>query len=329
MSEVWPTSPMPSSSKPRCYSAAGALTLLVLTALPGCGGAASKPQANDSKAKVPVVKPTRQTISRVIEQPGYIKAYYETPIYSKIAGFLDKEPAVDKGSEVRVGDLLVQLRVPEMEADVKAKEARIRQAEAEVTQARENLNAATANVQTSDALVKEADAGVHQSEAECKRWRAEWERAKKLLDKNVFDTQTLEEALNQLQQSEANLERSKARVTSAQAHLIESKAKESKARADIDAAKAKADVAVADRDWAASMLDYRNIRAPYDGIITQRNVHTDHFVQPSSSGTNNRGAEPLFVIMRIDKVRVTVQVCRSPTPCWSRTECPLRFTFKR
>ena len=314
MIDASPTTSMPRSPGMRRYGAASALAILGLTALTGCdsGAAANAPAADakskDASLKVAVVKPTKQTIARLIQQPGYVKAYEETPIYSKIAGFLDKEPKVDKGSVVHKGDLLVQLRVPEMEADVRSKEARVRQATAEIKQAEETLHAAAANVQTSDALVKEADAGVHQSEADSKRWRAEWERAKVLVTKNVYDKQTLDEALNQLQQSEAMLEKSRARVTSAQANLIESKARQSKAVADIEAAKARKEVAAADKEVASCMLDYRNIRAPYDGIITERNVHTDAFVQPSSSGSNNRGAEPLFVIMRVDIMRVTVQV---------------------
>jgi HlyD family secretion protein len=58
----------------------------------------------------------------------------------------------------------------------------------------------------------------------------------------------------------------------------------------------------------AAWLDYQNIRAPFDGIVTLRNVHTGHFLQSSSSGTTNKSAEPLLVMMRMDVMRVVVQV---------------------
>jgi hypothetical protein len=43
-------------------------------------------------------------------------------------------------------------------------------------------------------------------------------------------------------------------------------------------------------------------------MVTLRNVHTGHFLQSSSSGTTNKSAEPLLVMMRMDVMRVVVQV---------------------
>jgi RND family efflux transporter MFP subunit len=56
------------------------------------------------------------------------------------------------------------------------------------------------------------------------------------------------------------------------------------------------------------MLNYRELKAPYDGIITLRNVHPGHLLQSSSSGTNNLNAEPLLVLVSTDKVRVNAQI---------------------
>jgi HlyD family secretion protein len=278
----------------------------------GCG---SKAPANvpavDAKAagtlEVSVIKPTRETITRLIEQPGYIEAYYETPIYSKIPGYA-LEPKVDRGYYVKEGDLLLQLDVPEMEADLKAKEARVKQATAEIKLAEEDLKAWAANVATAEAVVKEANAAVSEVEAGCRRWEAEWVRAKNLLTKNVFDEQTRDEALNQLQQSQALCVKAKAHVQSVDAALIESKAKQNKAAADVEASKAKELVCESDRDFAKAMLNYRNIPAPFDGVVTQRTVRKGDFLQSSSSGSNNTTAKPIFVVMRRDIMRVTVQV---------------------
>ena len=46
----------------------------------------------------------------------------------------------------------------------------------------------------------------------------------------------------------------------------------------------------------------------YDGVITLRNVHEGHFLQPSNSGSTSKAAEPLFVMMRTDIMRCTVEV---------------------
>src|SRR5581483_11445503 len=45
-------------------------------------------------------------------------------------------------------------------------------------------------------------------------------------------------------------------------------------------------------------------QAPFDGVVTRRNVHTGHLLRPGE--TSNR--EPLFVVARLDPVRIFVDV---------------------
>jgi HlyD family secretion protein len=291
-----------------CAGVAAALASLLLS---GCEhhspAAGPAPEAATTIPKVTIIHPTRKTIVRLIKQPGYIRPYEQTPVYSKIAGYVE-EVNVDKGSRVRKGDLLVKLWVPEMEQDLAAKKAQVDQANAEVTQAEEGLNAADANVNTAEANVTEANAGVGQADADYQRWSLECVRAEKLLKEKIYDQQTLVEARNQMQQADAGRSRARAKQNAAIAALNESKARRRKAQADVKAVKAKAEVAEALRSQSAAWLDYRNIRAPFDGMVTLRNVHTGHFLQSASSGTTSKSAEPLLVLMRMDIMRVVVQV---------------------
>jgi HlyD family secretion protein len=281
-----------------------------LAAASGCHRQSQPEETSAGTAATPsilFVHPTRQTITRIIQQPGYIKSYEQTPIYSKIAGYV-QEVKVDINDRVRKGDLLLKLWVPEMEQDLKSKEARVSQATAEIHQAEEGFKASQANVKTAEALVKDSEAGVIQAEADYQRWRAEFVRANKLFEGRVYDKQTLDESRNQVDQAEAGKERAKAKLNYARAALVESEAKNGKAAADIEAAKARVQVAQADRDQSKAWLDYRDIRAPYDGVVTSRNVHTGHFLQSSSSGSTNKEAQPLFVVCRMDLMRINVQV---------------------
>jgi len=52
-------------------------------------------------------------------------------------------------------------------------------------------------------------------------------------------------------------------------------------------------------------LDYGIIRAPYDGVVTRRNVHTGHLV---SAGIHE---EPLLEVVRMDLVRIYIDVPES------------------
>jgi HlyD family secretion protein len=281
-----------------------------LAAVSGCHRQSQSEEASEGTAatpSIPVVHPTRQTITRLIQQPGYIKSYEQTPIYSKIAGYV-QEVKVDINDRVHKGDLLLKMWVPEMEQDLKSKEARVHQVTAEIHQAEESYKAAQANVNTADALVKDSEAGILQAEAEYQRWQKEFDRAQRLIKGNVYDPQTRDEMQNQRDQAVAGNKRASAKLNYSRAALVESQAKNSKAAADVEAAKARLQVAEADRDQSKAWLDYKDIRAPYDGVVTSRNVHTGHFLQSASSGSTNKEAQPLFVVCRMDLMRINVQV---------------------
>jgi HlyD family secretion protein len=298
--------------------AAGAAVASSLLATACCCSreSAASPAETSSTLTVPVVLPTQQNLVRTIRQPGWIKSYEETPIYAKISGFVESVN-VDIGDHVKKGELLAKLWEPEMVQELKLKDARVVQAKADLVQAREQLNAANANIDTVAAQVKEAEAGITRVEAEVKRWDGEYYRAKDLYGKKVYDKATMDESQHQMEASRAGLDQVKAKYLSMKAAYIESVAKRDKAKADVDAAKAKVDVCEADDREYAAWLDYQNIRAPYDGVITERIIHTGHFVTPSSSDGsmgsskpdgNTKTSRPLFNMVRMDIMRITIQV---------------------
>ncbi len=286
------------------------LTYFVCVAtIVGCHNKAPEaaPSAVAAKPAVPIVHPTRQTLTRLVQQPGWIRAYEQTPIYSKIAGFVE-QVFVDIDSHVKKGDLLLKMWVPEMEQDCNAKKAHVIKAEADIKQAEQALIAAGASVNTSEAFITEAVAGVDKATQDYERWEKEVVRGQKLIRERIYDQQTLDEAMNQMRQAKAAIAQAQARVTSTRASLEESKAKYLKAQADVESVKASHQVAIADRDQSLAMLNYREVRAPYDGVVTARNVHTGAFLQSSSSGSTNLNADPLFMVVRTDLMRINVQV---------------------
>src|SRR5262249_42939275 len=65
------------------------------------------------------------------------------------------------------------------------------------------------------------------------------------------------------------------------------------------------EVARADAARVQALLQYTRIRAPFDGVVTHRRVDTGHFLQPASAP---RPEDALFTVVRLDKVRVFVEV---------------------
>ena len=73
---------------------------------------------------------------------------------------------------------------------------------------------------------------------------------------------------------------------------------------DVEAARADLVVAQANERQAKVNVEYGRIKAPFHGVITQRNISPGDYLQPGG-GNNGR---PLFVLEQIDPVRVFVGV---------------------
>lgn len=98
------------------FRASVGLALCALTT--GCIRSADQSQAKAvPPLNVAIVRAHRGEITRSITLPGNIAAYQQATLYAKVAGYL-KTITVDKGDTVEKGDLLADIEVPEMIADL-------------------------------------------------------------------------------------------------------------------------------------------------------------------------------------------------------------------
>jgi multidrug efflux pump subunit AcrA (membrane-fusion protein) len=269
-----------------------AMVLSVLAA--GCNSPAPNtppeaPAAAPAVRHVTVVRPERKTIRREVGQPGVVQAFERTSIVSRIPGYVFNWQA-DIGDVVRKDAVLAELWVPEMHSELKLKEE-------VVEQAKKSLAMAQAQVATAKAQIQEATAVVAKAEANHNYWKGQTARFTGLVNNSVLDKQTQEETLNQYRSASAALAEAQAKVQSAEALQLEKESARGKAEADIRAAEA-------DRRKQADMVAYAKLTAPYDGVVTQRNINTKQFVQPA---VGEKG-DVLYVIERTDIVRVFVSV---------------------
>jgi membrane fusion protein, multidrug efflux system len=142
------------------------LNLFVLATASTLVGAAEDPAA----PAVTFARPVRGEIARRVTLPGSVQAYQQAILYAKVAGYL-KSIRVDKGDSVKAGDLLADIEVPELVADL----TKLR-VEAEV--------AKVVYDRLRDALEKSPDLVVPQAVDEA---RGRWEVARA----NVERTETL------------------------------------------------------------------------------------------------------------------------------------------
>jgi HlyD family secretion protein len=279
-----------------CFALISVLTFI------GCDRTPVKSQETSTPVRVETVPVSREHLQRVSEAtPAELMPYEMTDLFAKLSAFV-KEVRVDYGDRVKKGDVLVVLDVPEMEKELEQKKALVGRATAAIQLARAAQEAAAAAVQTAEAGVLEMEAGRTRARATYERWKIQLANLEDLVNRKVIDEQTREETRNQFKAAEASVDEVEAKVKSAKAALVENKAKEDRARADESVAQAQLHAAQADRDQVEALRQYLHIVAPYDGVVTKRNLHTGAFI---NTGRNDM---PLLTIMRTDKLRVVVDV---------------------
>jgi RND family efflux transporter MFP subunit len=194
--------------------------------------------------RVATVQASPRSVS--VTLPGTTAAFAAADIYARATGYIDKR-TVDIGDRVKAGDLLAQLAVPELDAQISQNEATLDQLKSALEQAQASLELA----------------------------KVTWSRDEPLVNKG-WVTQ---------QQGTVDVQTVKAR----------------------DAAVAVAQHNVTAQENLVKQLrqnrDYASVVAPFDGVITQRNVDVGSLVQGNAtSGTF------MFEIMQESVIRVWVYV---------------------
>ena len=156
----------------RSYTLRFLSPILLLAALCGCERSASEATRPSAQPiTVQATLPHRGEIARTITLPTFrIQALQEATLYAKVSGYL-KTITVDKGDEVKQGQLLADIEVPELLAD-------------ETQYKAESAVALTNYQRMADARQKAPDLVVPQTVDDL---RGQWEVAKAKLER----TQTL------------------------------------------------------------------------------------------------------------------------------------------
>lgn len=271
--------------------------------------AASSAAAEVSPVRVTVAEPARKTLRLECVQPGQIEAFEHTPLFAKLPAYVQKLH-VDIGDRVQADQILVDLSIPELKDELRQKEAALVQAQAEIEQAVATVRAAEAAVGTAQAKIRETEAGKIRAEADRTRWKSQYARISGLVAGGSIDRKLEDETQNSLKAAEAACGEAGAKVESAKAALVETQAGVAKAKAGEAVARARQGNAQADLSRVQALLQYTQIRAPYAGVVTERNVDRGDFVQPANAST----AKPLLAVARTETVRIFVDVNEMQSP---------------
>lgn len=256
--------------------------------------------ADSDVPRVQTVTVAHQDLVQKIEMPGTIEGFETADLYAKVGGYLDSM-AVDIGDDVKKGDVLATLSIPEMHKELEQKQAMILSAQADVQQAQAAIAQAQAGARKAAAALTEARTGLAEKQSKLKYRQAEYSRIAKLIERGSLEQKLIDELTYNREAAEAAVEAMKAHIQTAQAEVAAADANIEKARTDLQSALARVRLAEADFERVQTLLEYAQIRAPFDGVITKRFVDPGAFIQPADG---NSAARPLLTLNRIDKVRI-------------------------
>jgi len=262
---------------PAYFSSLAIFLVTVVIAIPACQQGSQKDtssaKVSEPPAKVQIADVTASSLNRDTELAASIEGYETAKLVAKIDGYVGKVN-VDIGDLVEKGQLLAVLNVPELEDAIGQREAQVEASDADIVS------------HEAEILLVEAERDT--SQAALKLRQLEHDRFESLVEKGSLNQQRLDEASFAVRAAEANLKQAQAKIKSVKANLA--------------TAVAAKKVALSNLQIAKTMASYREIKAPFNGLITARMVDPGAYVRPTSSG---KGTD-LFNLARVDKLKVII-----------------------
>lgn len=212
------------------------LSALLLSAfiLNSCGEETKAAPPVDTTTVIETFDLTKEKLSSEIRLPAELSGFRQVDLYAKVASYV-QELKVDIGSQVKEGQVLIQLEAPEISSQLAAAQSRLHSLEAVYTGSNANYN-------------------------------------------RILETSKVEGTIskNDLDQALARKSSDYAQLQAARASVREIQVNQS----------------------------YLQIRAPFTGIVTARNVNTGAYVGPAGKGSD----QPLLTVQDQKKLRLAVSV---------------------
>jgi membrane fusion protein, multidrug efflux system len=248
----------------------------------GASSESGEKKDNSQSLKIPTVKVEMHKLDRSLDLPGELHAYQDVPMHAKVEGFI-AWIGVDRGSTVKRGQKLMIISCPELREKEQEAQAKVSAARAGQSESEEKLLSARSKLVEAQAR--------HDSDSLTLQRLQEASKTPGAIAQNDIDMQA------------KTLEADLARVASLNSEIKASQALVVSQKNNVTAAENVVESLTA-------MRSYLTILAPFDGVVTERNVHEGSIVAVDSS----RGALPLVRVQEKKILRLVVAV---PEECVS------------
>jgi multidrug resistance efflux pump len=256
--------------------------------------------ADDGAVPVKVIRPKRDSnFGIVVQQLAIVEPFYQANLRARASGLV-RLVRKDIGDHVRQGELLLEIDEPDLEQEVAQKEAVVEQRLQEVDKAKAAVRMSEAELDVAKATVEQRRAESEKEKTTRDTRQKRLNRFRLMLDRQVVDPGVIDEEEGAYLSAVAAVKAADVAVIRAEADLREKQASLEGARTEVKLKTALVEVARRDRDRAQALLDYARVTAPFEGVITARNVDPGAFVQNATTANT----EALISVARMDIVTV-------------------------
>jgi multidrug resistance efflux pump len=277
-------------------------------------GSSADGAGNGQVTTAKVVHPRQDArLTVTVRQLVTIEPLFEADLRAQVAGVVRRVPK-SIGDPVRRDEVLVDIDVPDVLAELQQKEAIIRQREADVQMALAQLASAQAmkEVAVRNVAIRKAEKSVAIETREFRKLRLD--RFVVAAKQEGINQNFVDEERRDYNAAVFTVDVTEANILKAEADVLEKESSVKIARAEIDSRKSLIEVARKDRDRVQARQDFSRLTAPFDGFITERTVQPGQLVQDASAGRS----ESLLKIDRRDIVTLVMKVPDDSAPYVTR-----------
>jgi HlyD family secretion protein len=271
------------------WTSIGILVLVSAIAV-GSKSMSQKPAESQPNIKALTAPVETEPLKVKVEASGTIEPIDTVNVSSEVVGKL-AELYVDRGDQVKAGDTLARLDSSEQQAKLAQAQGRLAEAEAEYTKMRNGNRREEINRAQAKLVSAQASVDLSAKKLERNQFLAESGAIAQLdLDEIIQEDQTnranLQEAQQQLQElaqgfRPEDIQQSAARVTTARAELQE----------------------------IQSQLNKATLKAPFDGIVTQKHANIGAIITPTmAAASDSASATPSSIVELASGLEVLVNV---------------------
>jgi HlyD family secretion protein len=244
-----------------------------------------------------------QPLTVRITASGTVQPIQTVNLSPKTSGIL-QELYVEQGDRVTQGQVIARMQSDSIQAELVQARARVGQAQARLAELR--AGSRPQEIAQRQAAVEQAQARVSEAQARVDRAEERVIRNQQLAAEGAISQDDLDAVLNEAETAQATLEQNQANLREAQQQFALTRS--GNRVEDIAEAAAQLKEAQGNLQAVQVQLEDTIIRAPFDGIVTQKYATEGAFVTPTTSASEASSATSTAIVALANGLEVLAEV---------------------